>query len=208
MNAKGVIIMTLSKKLRQLRMDAHLSQEALASKLNVSRQAVTKWETDKGVPDLSNLIALSALFNITIDELVSDINVKVDHVFTSTTSYGLSDDKRIDMNLGGAASIELETSDSEDMIITLISKTIDTLSKDVKVKIDDSERSLDIKINRSHNMTEKRLKDHLTIRIDLPAQYVKDLELYAHINELKLANIHCEHIEFDGRMDNSMQRQP
>ena len=47
-----------------------LSQGELAEKLGVSRQAVSKWETDAGLPDLDRLIALSGLYNITLDELV------------------------------------------------------------------------------------------------------------------------------------------
>ena len=44
--------MTLGMKLKQARMDAGLTQEQLAGKLMVSRQAITKWESDKGMPDV------------------------------------------------------------------------------------------------------------------------------------------------------------
>ena len=49
-----------------------MSQEQLAEKLGVSRQAVTKWETDTGIPDIENIMAISALFDISIDELFSN----------------------------------------------------------------------------------------------------------------------------------------
>ena len=42
--------MSLGEKIREQRKQADLSQEQLAEKLNVSRQAITKWETDKGIP--------------------------------------------------------------------------------------------------------------------------------------------------------------
>ena len=51
--------MSLGEKIREQRKQAGLSQEQLAEKLNVSRQAITKWETDKGIPDVANLIAIS-----------------------------------------------------------------------------------------------------------------------------------------------------
>ena len=62
--------MTLGEKLKSARKGAGLTQEQLAEKLFVSRQAVTKWEADKGMPDLENLKQLSKLLNISIDYLL------------------------------------------------------------------------------------------------------------------------------------------
>ena len=59
------------KKYRQLK---DLTQEQLAEKLGVSRQAVTKWETDTGIPDIENIKSISSLFDISIDELLSNEN--------------------------------------------------------------------------------------------------------------------------------------
>ena len=50
----------------------NLTQEELAEKLNVSRQAITKWESGDGTPDIENLKQISILFNTTIDELVKE----------------------------------------------------------------------------------------------------------------------------------------
>ena len=49
-----------------------MSQEQLAEKLCVSRAAVAKWETDKGMPDIMNLKAISKLLDVSIDFLVDD----------------------------------------------------------------------------------------------------------------------------------------
>ncbi len=62
--------MSLGETIRECRKKATLSQEQLAGKLNVSRQAVTKWETDKGIPDIANLIAISDEFELSLDELI------------------------------------------------------------------------------------------------------------------------------------------
>ena len=51
--------MTLGQKIREIRKRLGLSQENLADILNVSRQAITKWESDEGIPDISNLQELS-----------------------------------------------------------------------------------------------------------------------------------------------------
>lgn len=62
--------MTFGEKLQALRTDAALSQEDLAAKLNVSRQAISKWELDKTVPDVKYIVELSELFQVTTDYLL------------------------------------------------------------------------------------------------------------------------------------------
>lgn len=64
--------MDFGMKLQNLRKAKGLSQEALAEKLNVSRQAVSKWESGAGYPEMDKLILLSDLFSVTIDYLIKD----------------------------------------------------------------------------------------------------------------------------------------
>jgi len=64
--------MIFSEKLAILRKNKGITQEALAQKLNVSRQAVAKWESGQVYPDISNLIQISNLMNVTVDYLVRD----------------------------------------------------------------------------------------------------------------------------------------
>lgn len=64
--------MTFGEKLKNARKNAGLSQEQLAEKLCVSRAAVAKWETDKGLPDIMNLKAISKLLDVSIDNLLDD----------------------------------------------------------------------------------------------------------------------------------------
>lgn len=64
--------MTLAEKLKSARTNAALSQEQLAEKLCVSRAAVAKWESGKGLPDIDNLKAISKLLDVSIDYLVDD----------------------------------------------------------------------------------------------------------------------------------------
>ena len=63
--------MKLCEKLYELRRAAGLSQEELAEKLNVSRQAVSKWENGAAQPELSKLVELSRLYGVSVDELLS-----------------------------------------------------------------------------------------------------------------------------------------
>lgn len=62
--------MNLSENLKKLRKEKNLSQEQLAKMLNVSRQAVSKWESGKTYPDIDNLILLRDIFNVTLDDLI------------------------------------------------------------------------------------------------------------------------------------------
>ena len=64
--------MKFCDKLQKLRKEFNITQEGLADKLNVSRQAITKWETNKGIPDIANLIAISDEFGLSLDELIKD----------------------------------------------------------------------------------------------------------------------------------------
>lgn len=63
--------MTLSEKIIYSRKKAMLSQEALAEKLGVSRQAISKWETGESVPEVGNLSALATALGVTVDWLLS-----------------------------------------------------------------------------------------------------------------------------------------
>ena len=64
--------MQLQDKIFHLRKRSGLSQEALAEKIGVSRQAVSKWETGEAVPELSKLLLLARAFGVTTDYLLSE----------------------------------------------------------------------------------------------------------------------------------------
>ncbi len=67
--------MTLADKLKEARKNAGLTQTELAEKICVSRQAVTKWESGKGIPDVENLKTISRVLNVSIDFLLDDEGV-------------------------------------------------------------------------------------------------------------------------------------
>ena len=97
--------MTFGEKLKELRQRKKISQEQLAEKLYVSRQAVTKWENGTGMPDVENLIAIAALFNESLDNLLSNektILTKHEFLYESKTEYDLDEEKRIDIKIGCA----------------------------------------------------------------------------------------------------------
>lgn len=73
--------MTLGQKIAVLRSSMQLSQEQLAEKLDVSRQSVSKWESEQSVPEVGKILQLSALFNVTTDDLLRD-EIPLAPVFT------------------------------------------------------------------------------------------------------------------------------
>ena len=63
--------MTLGERIYKLRTEKEMSQGDLADALEVSRQSISKWETNGSVPELDKLVKLSEIFGISLDELVT-----------------------------------------------------------------------------------------------------------------------------------------
>lgn len=64
--------MTLGEKIQKLRKQRGLSQEALAEKVTVTRQTISKWELGVSMPDIAKLGELSELLNVSIDEILGN----------------------------------------------------------------------------------------------------------------------------------------
>lgn len=74
---KGLDIMaTLGEKIKKLRNDNDITQEELANKIFVTRTAVSKWEQDKGYPSIDSLKLMANLFNVSIDDLLSEAELE------------------------------------------------------------------------------------------------------------------------------------
>ena len=90
--------MTLGEKLKELRIKENLSQEDLATKLNASRQAVSKREQNLSLPDTNNLILIAKIFHVTLDELVNyndnlNTNSEVKEIKESSEEKEISEEK-------------------------------------------------------------------------------------------------------------------
>lgn len=203
--------MRFADKLKSIRTQAGMSQEKLAEKLGVSRQAVTKWETNGGIPDIENLMAISALFHITIDELLSnekEQNKKQDYLYESITEYDIDYQKHYDMKFGGAKLLIMSGYEGEKIRIRLASNTLETLQSDFKLKIDDikgwfdnKRGRIDLNIVRKDNVTEALAKEALSIFISLPNNYMGKIELAVNAQNIELHSLECESIELDVRTE-------
>lgn len=89
-----MIQMTIGKKLYELRKSKNWSQEYVADKIGVSRQAVSRWELDESMPDIENLSVLSSLFSVTIDELVNEKTVIIESQKAQDETYGRRERKK------------------------------------------------------------------------------------------------------------------
>lgn len=69
--------MEISEKIKQARLKLGLTQEDVADKLDISRQTLSNWETGKTLPDIANVMKMSDLYNISLDELLKgDVKMK------------------------------------------------------------------------------------------------------------------------------------
>ncbi|MCC0647338.1 helix-turn-helix domain-containing protein [Clostridioides sp. ZZV15-6598] len=103
-------MLNLGENLKRLRKERNLSQEQLAEMLNVSRQAISKWESNKTYPDIENLILLRNLFNVTLDDLI--VNENKAEVEDTIVSSKLPNDNITDYNKN-----EEENDPSDNLII-------------------------------------------------------------------------------------------
>lgn len=69
--------MTTGEKIQSLRAQKQISQEELASSIGVSRQAISKWETDQSVPDLENMKWLAEFFHVKLSSLIEDGDIEL-----------------------------------------------------------------------------------------------------------------------------------
>ena len=119
---------TLANKLYELRKTAGFSQEELAEKLQVSRQAISKWERGEALPDTDNLISIAKLYGVSLDELIGNDAVKNEKENANTDDMNFdNEDKTTDENKSG---IHVNIDDGDEKVKV----DIDTSGVQVKIK--------------------------------------------------------------------------
>ena len=187
--------MLFNEKLKMLRKENELTQEQLAEKLNVSRQAITKWESGDGTPDIENLKQISILFNTTIDELVKeDKTVKVETIknYSYIEELEIDHTKHFDINICKIYELNLMSNVEEKVKVELLSNEEENLEESYKIKFDDLYNKLDIDIKNK-----KQVQD-ITINLYLPEKYIDEIELNSKIKTLNISNLELNKLEYDG----------
>ena len=192
--------MTFAEKLKSIRKQVGMSQELLAEKIGVSRQAVTKWETGAGIPDIENMISISNLFNISIDELICNKGTTLktsEYLFESITEYDIDKIKSYDMKFGGAEKFVLSGYKGEKIRVRLVSNLLSTLQNDFKVKIDDSRKRIDVDVKRYNSVTEATAKETVSIFVEIPTSYISHIECEVNAKSVDIRSLECDNIELD-----------
>ncbi len=202
----------LGDKIRELRCAMGLSQEGLAERLHVSRQAVTKWETGAGVPDVENLMGIADVFGLSMDELLGRVlethpvgDVVLDGYPTnvSRTEYDIDRVKDYDINLGAARSVVLKGVPGEKLVVCLSSDGIDAVAPSFKVRIDDGDARIDVDLRRSVGVSETLARESLDVYVGIPATLVHRIELAVNAAEVEvraLLSEGFENLELGGRL--------
>lgn len=197
--------MNFSEKLKTLRKQHHLSQEELAEKIHVSRQAITKWESGNGIPDIGNIIAISVLFDESLDVLLKEeksLLSKHQFLYESKTEYDLDTLKKIDVKIGVAREVIIEETKDEKIQILLASNKIASLAQQVKVKIVENAKRMDILVKRSSDLSDANSMENLFVLLRIPVKFVADMEIYSKTENLKIRDITFESLEFSGKVLN------
>ena len=193
--------MNFAEKLKSLRKQFKFSQERLAEKLSVSRQAITKWETEGGLPDIENLMAIASLFSVSMDELLSAeklTRAEQGFAYTSVTEYDVSRVTHFDIHAPGALEVSVMTAPNEKLRIQLASQVLQTIEKDYKVQIDEHRSHMDVDIRRLGQRSDADGKEALYIEIALPTSFCGEAELSAATKTLRLSDMGFP-FEFDGK---------
>lgn len=193
--------MDFGDKLKQYRINEGLSQEQLAEKIGVSRQAITKWETKRGLPDVENMIILAELFKLTLDELVvSEVKRQGSKVaiFESETVYDIDSQKHFDINLGGSRSITLKTGADEKIHIRLTSETLEDLGSLFKIKLDEKKGKLDVDLMNKKGVSRFEAQQSVDITLLLPEKFTEHAEVNGSVKTLYVEDLRLERLEFDG----------
>lgn len=193
--------MDFGDKLKQYRLNEGFSQEQLAEKIGVSRQAITKWETKRGLPDVENMVILAELFKLTLDELVLEEVKKQEHkktVFESETVYDIDNKKHFDINLGGARKVTLKTGDDEKIRIRLLSETLEELGTLYKIKLDENRAKLDVELVNKRGASRFEAQESVDIELFLPEKFTEHCEVSASVTELFIKDLRLGRLEYDG----------
>ena len=186
--------MLFNEKLKMLRKENNLTQEELAEKINVSRQAITKWESGEGIPDIENLKQISIVFNTTIDELVKedkDINIEKKMNYSFIQELEIDHSKDFDIHVDKMYEINVLPNEEEIVKVEVLSNE-ENVEELFKVKFDDLYNSLDIDVK-----SKKYVKD-VILKLYIPEKYINDIELKSKIKQLNISNIKIDKLEYDG----------
>ena len=195
--------MKLSEKIKSLRKGVGLSQEEFGARLNVSRQAITKWESGEGLPDIGNLLVLSRMFKISIDDLLSEEKALAEKLFLyeSRIASDIDTVRDFDIHLGCAAEVTVSGNEGEKLEVVCSCNDIADLSGLIKMRVDDEGKSADVNLKLRDGLTETLCREALHVEISLPQRYVHKVEIAARTGKLSVLHLEYDNFEFGGKAE-------
>lgn len=196
----------LAERIKNLRKEAGLSQEQMAERLGVSRQAVTRWETGLGTPDLDNLVSVADLFGVTVDGLLRDAPATEMQQgdeeaarFTSLTQCDVFSPRDFDIDFGNVRRVELTGSTSSKVSVLLMSDELEGIEGALKVRLEPDGKNFDIEVVSCGDITAAQARSALDVRIQVPAAWENHIELTGSADEVCLSRLAASGIEVGGK---------
>lgn len=192
----------LQDNIRKLRKEAGLSQEQMAERLAVSRQAVTKWETGAGAPDLENVVAIARLFNVTVDSLLNGDPTQVgrERLGVSITQCDVLAECDFDIDFGHARLVTLRGVPMKKVRVELQSDQIDDVESAFGVRLDSGGKSFDIQVERREGVTCAEARASLDILLELPEAWCNSVEITGNADEVRAMQLSAHHLEVGGKL--------
>lgn len=185
--------MLFSDKLKKIRREYNLTQEELAEKLDVSRQAITKWESGEGTPDVENLKQLAILFNTTLDDLIMEdkkVVVPAKH-YRYTEEIEIDHSKHFDDKLIKIGEISIFKNPEEKVKLEILSDTAKP-EESLKIKFDNRYDHMDIGVKNKQSAMD------VALNLYLPEKYIDEIELASDSRTLSIIDLDIKKLEYDG----------
>lgn len=190
-------------RLKDLRRQSGLSQEQLANRIGVSRQAISKWESGTGRPEIENLVALADVFAVSVDALLgvaaTSNGDSGEYRYESVTNYDIGQTKHFDIDYGSIYSCMIRGYDGEQLRVRVVSNTVAEIARHFKVSIDDRPKRLDVTVNRGAGISETLAKDDVSVILWVPQRYITTMECAAKTFEAHVRGLACDGVELDVR---------
>ncbi|MDO4752714.1 MAG: helix-turn-helix transcriptional regulator [Candidatus Saccharibacteria bacterium] len=185
--------MLFNDKLKKIRGEYNLTQEELAEKLDVSRQAITKWESGEGMPDVENLKQLAILFNTTLDELImEDKKVLIpEKRYKYIEEMEIDHSKHFDVKLNKIGAISIFKNSEEKVKLEILSDTAKP-EESLKIKFDNRYDRMDIEVKN------KQPAMDVALNLYLPEKYIDEIELASDSRTINITDLDIKKIEYDG----------
>ena len=196
-------MMEFTTRLKDLRRQSGLSQEQLAGRVGVSRQAISKWESGAGRPEIENLIALADVFAVSVDALLGVAEAAgrggAEYRYENVTSYDIDQAKHFDVDCGSLYGCTIRGYDGEQLRVRVVSNTVAELARHFKVAIDDRAKRIDVVVRRGAGISETLAKDDVSVVLWIPQRYVTTMECAAKAFEAQVQGLTCDGLELDVR---------